>query len=44
MVKLFDETGLELPSNEQCSNGEAESNKKEKEAKGYDSWFSMAYH
>jgi hypothetical protein len=41
MVKLFDETGLELPSNEQCSNGEAESNKKEKEAKGYDSWFSM---
>ena len=40
MVKIFDETGLELPVNERCSDGESESNKEE-ETKGYDSWFSM---
>jgi hypothetical protein len=40
MVKIFDETGLELPNNEQCSNGETKSNTEEK-TKGYDSWFSM---
>jgi hypothetical protein len=40
MVKIFDETGLELTNNEQCSNDEAKSNTEEK-TKGYDSWFSM---